>query len=95
MVNKHNDLTVKVLGEDYHEYLNRFFDKPQMGMIEAAFEVKRNCKSSDWCTEQELNEAVDFGESIGMWQDSAEARLVAILNNIIENKGEFIPCLLG
>lgn len=93
MVNKHNDLQIN----DYraaslktgacHVYLQRFFEPKQLGLIEAAFEMSNVQASIKNCTLDEVRSAIKFGRK----HQKSHDRMVAILNNIIENDGEFVP----
>lgn len=67
------------------------FEREQLSLIEQAFELGRGELSSDFADEEDWNvkrpEAVAFGKKYR----SAHARLVAIMRNIIKNKGTFKP----
>lgn len=71
-----------------HENLAPYFDKLQLGMIEAAFE-----RSSRYVTEYDPDnqrlgyECVDFGDEYA----DPDTRMRAIMQNIIDNEGEFKP----
>lgn len=69
-------------GEKISNGLNEIFDKEQLKLIEIAFEkgVGYFCGYMEY-------EAISFGQRFR----SAEKRLIAIMQNIIENEGEFIP----
>lgn len=89
LVNKHNDLTFGQFfktGNKPHKYLGKFFDSDQIELIETAFEQDLYY-SSDHIDESQREAAMDFGQDY----DDEKDRLVAILNNIIENDGEFFP----
>lgn len=77
------------------EYLEPYFSKDQLGLIESAFEV-----NASWgeCTD-DAQKAEDFGAQFGHKYnckgyprfDTATARMKAIMQNIIANNGTFVP----
>lgn len=71
----------------HRDSLTGFFSARQLSLIEIAFEgFSLNAK--DEPTDEERGLAVEFWNSAG---DSDRKRLVAILENIIANGGEFVP----
>lgn len=62
-----------------------YFSRGQLNLIEAAFECGTICMNGT--TEEERVEAISFGEQY----ENDRERLIAILNNIISNGGEFKP----
>ncbi len=84
--------------DDFRPRLNRIFGKEQIDMIESAFEISimtNSGVSDNWAPygerteeyEAKLNQAKKFG---GRYRGN-ESRLIAIMQNIIKNKGEFKP----
>lgn len=70
--------------------LNKVFSEKDRVLIEAAFEKDGElAKDNEGCFEipENLDKAVEFGKKY----KSDSGRLKAIMNNIIKNKGEFIP----
>lgn len=85
-----------VATQDLENYLGRFFSVHQLDLIESAFEkiemVENEFQTDDEA--DEVDEAVEFGELFYNELTSAkddENRLRAILENIIVNKGTFVP----
>lgn len=68
------------------------FSDDQLFMIETAFEEYVNrgfvCSSFSWKQRKQLSDAARFRPSI----TDPEERLRIIMENIIENDGEFVPC---
>lgn len=62
---------------------NNYFSREQIDLIESAFETNTFC---DEAPEELVMAAVLYGKSLG----NKDERLVAILKNIIRNKGEFV-----
>jgi hypothetical protein len=84
-----------------YEYLERFFEKRQLQLIESAFEQRNMDESSPWLGEsapedwQEDYESEDIKEAIAFAKripDSRE-RLRLIMENIVVNRGHFNPQL--
>ncbi len=84
------------------EVLSRYFTGEQLGLIESAFERSGSFAYDDaLCEWEEAQKAVAFGVRFGGNPDddtgeaeellNDEARLRAIMTNIIENNGEFRP----
>lgn len=72
------------LGNDeITETENNYFSREQLDLIESAFETDAFC---DEAPEELAMAAVLYGMSLG----NKDERLVAILKNIIRNKGEFV-----
>ena len=69
------------------QYLNQWFSTRTLLMIEAAFETNASFAWSPACSKQDARRAADFGENFAKAHD----RLIAIMENIIKNNGEFIP----
>jgi hypothetical protein len=67
--------------------LRKVFTSEQLTLIECAFEVGVSYVDKDYISFEEREKASDFGEK---YRTDA-ARLKAIMNNIIKNKGTFIP----
>jgi hypothetical protein len=92
-----NDLTVGELYDDGSrvsrapvvEYLKRFFDADQLDLIEIAFEEGDvpTVLESTKLTPNEVMDAIVFGERFEGWREVMRA----ILNNIIQNEGVFVP----
>lgn len=72
--------------EGMREYLTPFFDRKQLAQIEYAFE-RGYTSERGLLSEEELETAQAFGSRF----ETDHSRLIAILNNIIENGREFIP----
>lgn len=95
MVNRNNSLTVGEYKQEksnkehkvYFDYLERFFDMEQLRLIESAFERNFSFAVNEGFSLSLARRAEDFGYD---YPDS-RGRLTAILENIIENNGEFIP----
>ena len=71
-------------GVDYWRRLSPYFDRQQLDLIEAAFELH---DVHDTLKEDARERAYRFGNRYTV----AKNRLVAILNNIVENNGTFVP----
>lgn len=67
------------------EYLSAWFSREQLAMIEAAFEKSLNFNLSG--NRQRREQAVKFGLRF----DDPTERLIAIMQNIIDNGGTFVP----
>lgn len=65
--------------------LNAYFDRDQLMLIENAFELGSG--AFDWQFLDHRNAAIAFGRKYPQPKD----RLIAIMENIIKNKGEFKP----
>ena len=71
------------------EKLRQFFEPKQLAMIEAAFEISSAYVGKEGQdSDQGIHASIEFGR--GSPQDS-RARLTAIMQNIVDNKGEFRP----
>jgi hypothetical protein len=74
-------------------YLHRFFATDQLQLIEAAFENRdmRTCTGLDHdgveASDGDIDDAIDFGR---LFEDDEE-RLRFIMQNIVVNKGQFVP----
>ena len=73
--------------------ITELFTPQQQRMIECAFEAgdgfynySRRAKCSD-TERKEMHKAIDFGYQY----TDTKARLIAIMKNIVKNKGEFVP----
>lgn len=70
------------------DYLGQWFDRKQLGLIESAFEKSvRYAMLHGGSTYVKANEASEFGQKYA----DPEDRMIAIMQNIVENKGEFRP----
>lgn len=67
-----------------NEYLEKFFDKKQLALMESAFENNYN---RSILTAEELQDCSNFYEEYNNSHD----RLEAIIKNAIKNNGTFIP----
>lgn len=67
--------------------LKRHFGSEQLTLIESAFEVMKMESEGRAGKLLKINNAIKFG----FRYKSPKGRMTAIMNNIIENKGEFIP----
>jgi hypothetical protein len=67
---------------DASKNLNKFFSERQLRLIESAFEVRAFHSDN-----QQYVEAEEFGQKF----IDDKKRLLAIMNNIVENKGTFKP----
>jgi hypothetical protein len=75
-------------GSTHREYLQRFFTKAQLGLIESAFERSDEYSTRVGVSAKLAGKAVEFGgETLG----NDDKRLRAIFNNIIDNDGTFKP----
>lgn len=83
--NLFNAVKVKDVG-DYHEKLRQHFSETQLALIEAAFELTEGVGPYD-APEAAANRAVAFGARYA----NDTRRLKAILQNIIDNGGTFVP----
>ncbi len=72
--------------DDGVKILRKYFPVEQVDLMEAAFEIRTDSHHES-ASEASLEEAVHFGDRY----DEAEARLQAICQNIIKNKGTFKP----
>lgn len=64
-----------------------YFDSYQAAMIECAFERLDSRRELFNCTDTQMQDSIYFGNE---YIDSEE-RLIAIMQNIIDNNGDFIP----
>ena len=81
---------VVTAGSGVRQLLADVFDAAQLDMIEAAFEGSISVIQIGYtygASKEELEAAVTFGRK----HNELRARLRAILNNIIEHKGFFVP----
>lgn len=72
--------------ERMRKRLGELFSPEQLALIECAFE-RRDQFATDDSVPSEIGDAVDFGHGY----DTATDRLKAIMQNIIDNKGQFVP----
>ena len=76
------------------QYLGKWFSQKQLAMIEAAFEISdRLCDRAELSSnDPDIRRSVTWGQRFG-WsrQENQEERLRGIMQNIIENDGEFNP----
>jgi hypothetical protein len=71
------------------KFLEKYFSKEQLVLIEAAFERKLTGLSLVY---SEFTKSEEFQRSVQKYQDkSLSEALVAIMRNIIRNKGTFVP----
>lgn len=81
-------LAASILADRPNVTLGPLFGRPQMELIEQAFEAK----NSDWFPDGEAPEkALLAAEAFGKRYSRNEDRLVAIMRNIVRNKGTFKP----
>lgn len=66
------------------DYLNPWFSDDQLDLIETAFE-------RDSTMSKHSGNDVDLARDFGRKYLASKLRLLAICNNILENKGEFVP----
>jgi len=67
---------------DITDGLSNYFDNEQLDLIEDAFETGYGCVADDDCSTQ---------QKFGAQFKTEDERLVAIMQNIINNNGEFKP----
>lgn len=82
---KSND-TIRLFQYDTTDLLKDVWDEEQLDLIEAAFEGDPTLLASD-VDRDLIDEAVVFGGNY----DTRKDRLAAIMENIIENNGVFVP----
>lgn len=81
-------LTNKIIGDRPDDSLGPLFGRPQMELIEQAFEAR----NPDWYADGDAPEAqLIAAEVFGKRYAKNEDRLVAIMRNIVRNKGTFKP----
>lgn len=87
-VKRHDAITIGEMNTfdrgNLTDYLDKFFDQDQLHLMEDAFETyydKTNRHNESY------NEAEDFGRKY----KTAKERMIAIMENVIANDGEFIP----
>ena len=68
-------------------YLGTWFDLPQLGMIEAAFEQQGSFAKAQGSSIISAHRSWQFGEAIY----DPEDRMIAIMKNIVDNNGTFVP----
>jgi len=74
--------------DDMRKLLRKHFSSKQLTLIETAFETYVAGNDNGYVpSEIDERKAINFGEKF----DSSEGRLKAIMQNIIDNKGEFKP----
>lgn len=71
---------------DIRPHLYFLFTREQLALIESAFE-RRAQDHANWCNRKEVGKAVQFGEAYR----NAPTRMRAIMKNIIQNNGTFVP----
>ena len=71
-------------------YLKKFFTSKQMDLIEVAFERTACVVGGSDCSDDELGKAASFGYN-GVMHSTPKQRLESIMNNIVDNKGTFVP----
>lgn len=79
--------------EMMRKHMTKVFPEKQRILIESAFEmgdVGFKNEGENWMVD-EIPEYVNVAIRFGKKYKSAKSRLEAIMNNIIKNKGEFIP----
>lgn len=67
--------------------LQNYFQEEQLSLIEAAFEISAYCAEKHGNEEMLAYKAEDFGALF----ETDEDRMIAIMQNIIDNRGEFSP----
>ncbi len=68
--------------------LEKYFGKRQLGLIESAFECSPSYAVNEGVNrDQAYAAAFEFGENCS----NSTEKLIAIMNNIIKNNGEFVP----
>lgn len=89
-----DDLTIvdskKLENVDIHARFEGFFNEHQLRMIECAFECQDNFMNAD-SDPSDIAASVYFGEQFSDNRGADEARLVGIMQNILDNDGTFIP----
>jgi hypothetical protein len=84
--------SIEMAGSDAFRYLERYFDKEQMVMIETAFEGDLISDDVFEISRQSEHECVDFHDYYRDEDGVDETRLLtAIMQNIINNNGTFVP----
>lgn len=74
---------------DMRDLLRRVFSPSQLSLIESAFEESNFADAKDTETRSmEKEKAIEFGKQ---YPEDDESRLIAIMGNIIKNKGTFKP----
>ena len=66
----------------FNEKVASYFSNRQLALIESAFE-----KDDDFSRGYDVEDAIDFGQA---YEDDTD-RLQAIMENIVEHEGEFVP----
>ena len=100
-VSKYNNYTIPEHGIKDIDYkassmrnLLSMFTKPQLHLIETAFEEQQWCDASDLIkySHETINRALGFRNRNGInWRAGDEDALIHIMKNIIRNKGTFKP----
>lgn len=85
-VGKAWDIFGEVDQSELHKVLGRWFTPIQLDLIECAFET-----STAFSVGESTYDARDDAEDFGLKYNTDHNRLVAIMENIIENKGTFRP----
>ena len=80
------DNTLGILPQSVLNHTGKFFSKSQIRLIENAFECGNGYFAQYGFNSKDLR-AIAFGEKF----NTSEACMIAIMENIIENKGEFKP----
>jgi hypothetical protein len=80
------DITI---GDNMAKQLAGVFETPQLGIIERAFEQSGYVRC-EHTTADEQTRAAEFGRRTGT-ADSPRDRLLAIMKNIVDNHGTFVP----
>lgn len=77
---------VLMFGSNVKNFLRAYFEEDQLELIESAFE-REKMGDEDAAKDEDMKTAIDFGK--GYYYENK--RLVAIMNNIVENEGKFKP----
>lgn len=81
------ELTQIRRGRVAHGRLLKYFGHKQLGLIETAFE-RDSTFAVEWrCSKPSIKAALDFGKK----RVNTTARLKAIMQNIVDNNGQFVP----
>lgn len=75
------------------EKLGKIFSEDQLELIECAFESGQGAVSENWTAYKEKSKREDFKKARDMFshRQLSEERLLSIMQNILENDGEFVP----
>lgn len=88
-----NRCPLSPMQDELHESLQGVFTSDQLYLIESAFEKNDFTRDNayDRDGEKVISERAERAVKFGMRYSSDESRLRAIMQNILENDGEFVP----